>query len=204
MTAWRKATPADAILVSSDRPCLPRTAPFRDAVKDRPTLALLKRVVLVLWSAELWLRRALSRGWRRRFWDLRGECRACGCCCVEPSIHVDPVTWHLPLVRWLLCRWQYQVNGLEYQRQEGRTHDLIFRCSHYDPVSKHCDSYASRPSMCRDYPRVLLGQAWPELFETCGYRVLARKPEVLRAGIEATSLSPEAKAELRRKLRLDS
>jgi hypothetical protein len=172
-------------------------------VKDRPTLALLKRIVLLAWSAELWLRRALSRGWRRRYWDLLGECRACGCCCVEPSIHADPLTWHLPIVRWLLYRWQCQVNGMGLQGQEDRSHDLIFLCTHYDPVSKRCDSYTTRPGMCRDYPRVLLGQPWPELFETCGYRVRARKSERLRAGIEATSLSPEAKAELRRKLRLD-
>lgn len=57
--------------------------------------------------------------------------------------------------------------------------------------------------MCRDYPRFLLGQAWPELFESCGYRVRVRKPGGLRSGIEATSLSSESKAELRRNLRLD-
>ena len=182
-----------------------RQEPVRvgDALKDRPAIALLKRIVLVLWTVELWLRRALSRGWRRRFSALSGECSACGCCCVEPSIHATSVIWHLPILRRLFLAWQSRVNGFEFQGQDADRHDLVFRCTHYDPVSKRCDSYASRPSMCRDYPTVLLGQAWPELFESCGYRVRARKPDGLRAGIEATSLSPEAKAELRRKLRLD-
>jgi hypothetical protein len=122
---------------------------------------------------------------------------------VEPTIYASPIIWHLHIARWLFLWWQRRVNGFDLLREEASSHDLIFRCTHYDPASLRCDSYASRPSMCRDYPRVLLDQPWPELFETCGYRVRARRPERLRAGIEATSLSPEAKAELRRKLRLD-
>jgi Fe-S-cluster containining protein len=112
------------------------------------------------------------------------------------------MTWYLPIVRRLLLSWQRRVNGFELRGQDTSSHDLVFRCTHYDPVGKRCDSYASRPGMCRDYPHFLLGQPWPELFETCGYRVHVRKPEGLRASIEATSLSPEAKAELCRKLRL--
>ena len=156
-----------------------------------------------LWTLELWLRRTLGWEWRRRYWELGGVCRACGACCVEPTIHAGPFTWHFPVVRYLFLAWQGKVNGFELVREEADRNDLIFRCTHYDPQSRRCDSYASRPSMCRDYPRVLLSQGWPELFPTCGFRVRARKPEKLRAGIEATSLSAEAKAELCRKLRVD-
>ena len=122
---------------------------------------------------------------------------------MEPTIHASPLIWHLPIVRWSFLAYQSWMNGLELVGEDANSHDLVFRCTHLDPVSKRCDSYASRPSMCRDYPTVLLDQPWPELFESCGYRVRARRPERLRAGIEATSLPPEVKAELRRKLRLD-
>ena len=116
---------------------------------------------------------------------------------------MGPVTWHLPWARRLFVTWQWRVNGLEYVGEDEHSYDLIFRCTHYDPTSKRCDSYATRPSMCRDYPRALLDQAWPELFPECSYRVRPRRAEQLRQDIEATSLSPEAKAELRRKLRID-
>jgi uncharacterized protein len=172
-------------------------------VKDRAALAHFKRIIRLLWSVELWLRRELRLGKRWRYWKLEGECDACGSCCVEPSIHVGPVTWHLPFARWLFVAWQSRVNGLEYIGEDEHTHDLLFRCTHYEPTSKRCDSYTSRPSMCRDYPKALLDQAWPELFPECSHRVRPRKAEQLRQGIEATSLSPEAKAELRRKLRID-
>jgi hypothetical protein len=193
----------DAILKGNARSPQPMPATNREALKDRPAQVLCKRIVLLLWTIELGLRRALSRGWRRRYWGLADACRACGCCCEEPTIHGSPVAWHFPLVRRLFLAWQRRVNGLEFQRQAADSHDFIFRCTHFDPASRRCDSYASRPSMCRDYPTVLLGQAWPELFEACGYRIRARRPEGLRASIEATSLPPEAKAELRRKMRLE-
>jgi uncharacterized protein len=179
------------------------SVPCGAAVKDRPARAFVKRLVRWLWSAELWLLRALSREWRRRFWVLAGECSSCGACCVEPTIQIGPLTWHFPVVRRLFLAWQSRVNGFELLRAEHDTHALVFRCTHYDPESRRCDSYDSRPSMCRDYPTVLLGQGWPQLFPTCGFRVRARRPEKLRASIEATSLSPEAKAELCRKMRLE-
>jgi len=172
-------------------------------VKDPATLALLKRIVCLLWSVELWLRRVLGFRRRWRFWELVGDCNGCGSCCVEPSIHVGWATWNLAVARWLFLAWQQRVNGFELQGQDEESHDLLFRCTHYDPVSKRCDSYASRPSMCRRYPKVLLDQAWPELFDACSYRVRPRRHARMRASIDATSLSPEAKAELRRKLRLD-
>ena len=173
------------------------------ALKDRPALALVKRLVRWLWSAELWLRRFLSPRWRGRHWKLVGECNACGACCLEPTIHAALPIWYLRAARLPFLAWQRWVNGFEFAAEDKSSRDLVFRCTHYDPASKRCDSYGSRPSMCRDYPTVLLDQPWPELFETCGYRVCARRPERLRAGIDATSLPPEVKAELLRKLRIE-
>ncbi len=174
-----------------------------DAVKDRPALAFLKRIVRLLWSVDRGLRRVLRLGKRWRYWKLEGACNGCGSCCTEPSIHVGLITWHFFLARWLFVAWQARVNGLEYVGQAEEGHDLLFRCAHYQAASRQCDSYATRPSMCRDYPRGLLDQAWPELFPECGHRVRPRKAEALRDRIDSTALSPEAKAELYRKLRID-
>ena len=78
-----------------------------------------------------------------------------------------------------------------------------FRCTHFDWATRSCDSYASRPFMCRDYPRALLDQPWPELMEGCGHRVAMRQGRGLADAIDHTSLSPEARAELKRRLRLE-
>jgi Fe-S-cluster containining protein len=172
-------------------------------MKDRPHIVLVKAVARFAWAAELWLRRRLLSRWRRRFWRLSGECNACGACCVEPSIRASVLVWYVPIVRRLFLAWQRRVNGFELARAEAESHDLVFRCGHYDPASRRCDSYATRPSMCRDYPTVLLDQPWPELFEGCSHRVLARQPAGLAAQIDATSLSAEAKRDLRRKMRLE-
>jgi uncharacterized protein len=191
------------MLVGGERSCSPAVTHLGNPAKDPAALALGKRVVRLLWSVELWFRRRFMLGKRWRYWRLEGQCNACGACCVEPSIHVGFVTWHLPLARRLFVAWQWWVNGFECAGQDEPSHALIFHCTHFDPTAKRCDSYGSRPSMCRDYPKALLNQAWPELFPTCGHRVRQRKAEQLRQSIEATSLSSEAKAELRRKLRID-
>jgi uncharacterized protein len=172
-------------------------------MRDGRRLAMVKALVRWAWTGELWLRRVIARRGRRGFWRLLGDCNACGACCVEPTIRASDLVWHLPFVRRWFLAWQSRVNGFELVRSEAETHELVFRCTHYDPASKRCDSYATRPSMCRDYPTVLLGQGWPELFEGCSYRIVARRPAGLAAGIDRTALSPEAKAELRRKLRLE-
>jgi Fe-S-cluster containining protein len=172
-------------------------------MKDSRGVALVKTVARWAWAAELWLRRSLFSRWRRRFWRLSGECNGCGACCVEPSIRVGLLVWHVPMLRGIFLAWQRRVNGFEFLRAEVDSRDLVFRCSHYDPASRRCDSYATRPSMCRDYPTVLLDQPWPELFEQCSHRILARRPAGLAAQIDATSLSAEAKLDLRRKLRLE-
>jgi uncharacterized protein len=172
-------------------------------MQDRPAIAWIKSTVRLAWTVELWLRRKLFLRGRRRCWRLHGECNACGACCAEPSIRASTLVWYVPIIRRMFVAWQSLVNGFEIVRAEVESHDLVFRCTHYDSATRRCDSYATRPSMCRDYPTVLLAQPWPELFDGCGYRILARRPAGLAAHIDATALSPDAKRDLRRKLRLE-
>jgi uncharacterized protein len=172
-------------------------------VKDSARLALLKRLIVALWRVEFWLRRGWARLRGRRRWQLVGSCRQCGRCCVEPSIAGGLLTWFLPPVRSFFLAWQARINGFVLHACDEETRSFSFTCTHYDPATKRCDSYGSRPAMCRDYPRLLLEQPWPVLFDECGFRVRLLRSEGLRAQIDATSLSDAAKAELRRKMRLE-
>lgn len=151
-----------------------------------------------MWGFELGLRRLLAKP----RWELTSACQACAKCCEKPTIHVDRWVWIWPTARKLFLAWQRRVNGFELIEAERETRSFVFRCSHFDWETRRCDSYASRPFMCRDYPRVLLDSAWPELFEGCGYGLRDRLGGGLSAALEDTELSPEQREELRRKLRL--
>lgn len=99
------------------------------------------------------------------------------------------------------------VNGFELVEADRQARAFVFRCTHFDWQTRRCDSYATRPAMCRDYPRVLLDQPWPELFEGCGFRVRAadaeRQAAILDQALAQGGLDAEQAAELRRKLRLE-
>jgi len=163
----------------------------------------LKRSLAAVWLFELRLWRFFGRRRERPRWSITGSCSCCGGCCEEPSIHVGRLTWFLPSLRALFLAWQKHVNGLELLRAERQPRIFVFRCTHFDPATRRCDSYASRPGMCRDYPVLMEEHAWPQLLDACSYRVHALGQEKLAASIDATDLPEEKKAELRRKLRLE-
>jgi hypothetical protein len=56
--------------------------------------------------------------------------------------------------------------------------------------------------MCRNYPRVLLDQSWPELFEDCSYTLVDREGAGLSRALDDVGLSDEARRALKKKLRL--
>jgi len=95
------------------------------------------------------------------------------------------------------------VNGFELVSHDARRRTFVFRCTHFDWTMRSCDSYDSRPGMCRDYPRFLLWQANPELLPGCGYRAIAPNAPGLGASLAELDLTPEQRKKLRRGLRLD-
>jgi Fe-S-cluster containining protein len=95
------------------------------------------------------------------------------------------------------------VNGFELTAADAEARVFVFRCSHFDRASRSCDSYDSRPGLCRDYPRNLLWQPNPELLPGCGYRAVAPNAAGLRRALERADLTPEQREKLRRGLRLD-
>src|SRR5262245_21646180 len=142
-------------------------------MRDGPGRRALKKVAL--WNFTLNLR--AHRAWRRargeRPFVLGGECRRCARCCEAPGIQVNSLVWHFAFLRKLFLAWQERVNGFVRTGAHAETRTFVFRCLHFDAETRACDSYGSRPGMCRDYPRLLLWQVDPEMLPGCGYRAIA-------------------------------
>ena len=167
---------------------------------------LLRRLVKLLARGVQRTDLALGRLWLRLqgepMYRLEGACSGCGCCCEHPTVQLPRVLFHARIYRGLLLRWHRCVNGFELERLERGAHALVFRCTHFDPTARACDSYTSRPTMCRDYPRPLLYQAAPELFEACTHRIVYRHAARFEQVLEAQDLEPEKLEELRERLGL--
>ena len=106
----------------------------------------------------------------------------------------------LPTLRRAFLAWQRRVNGFEFVREEHGA--FVFTCTHYDPETRSCDSYDSRPAICRDYPQGLLDQPWPELFPECTYKLVVRDAARLLDGLASADLTDEQRARLEERLRL--
>jgi Fe-S-cluster containining protein len=163
----------------------------------------LKRLALAWFIGSSSVDRGIARLLGRRPFLLGGDCRRCGACCDAPAIHVGWVTWHFPTLRSAFLAWQRHVNGFVQVELDRASRTFVFRCTHFDTSTRRCDSYDSRPGMCRDYPRVLLYQAKPELLPACGYRPIARDSKRLLRVLDAEPLTDEQRARLRKNLFLE-
>jgi Fe-S-cluster containining protein len=171
-------------------------------MRDGPIRSAVKAIALACFTASCTLDRSVRRLRGERFYRLEGSCRGSGQCCESPAIRATWWLWYLPTLRRLFLWWQRAVNGLTLTETDRRGRVFIFRCGHFDPISRRCDSYSSRPGMCRDYPRVQLAQPNPELFPGCGYRLVAPNAEALRRALDGRGLTPEQMERLRRELHL--
>ncbi len=169
-------------------------------MRDPLPLSLLKSAVRLCWVAEVGLRRVLQKMTRQRGYQLAGSCGSCANCCEKPTIKAGPMLWKLPRLRQLFLAYQQKVNGFTLIEADDESQTFAFRCAHFDWKTRKCDSYHSRPFMCRDYPRALLQQPWPEFLPGCGYRPIAGNAEKLRAALAQTELSPEKREELERRM----
>ncbi len=158
-------------------------------MRDGLVRVVLKAIARTLGAFELRVTRALlSRRGEPRY-RLTGSCNGCGKCCERPSIQAGVLLWRLPVLRALTLWWQRVVNGFELVETDPRFKLFVFRCSHYDPVTKRCDSYESRPLMCRDYPVNLTFEAVPPLFSECSHGVVDRNAAQLRAALIAAGVT---------------
>jgi Fe-S-cluster containining protein len=172
-------------------------------MRDGPVRRALKGLALAFFYANL----LPSRWWQRLRggvpFALGGSCRRCARCCERPSVRANALVWHWPALRRAFLRWQERVNGFRLVEVRRREWTFVFSCEHFDRETRACDSYASRPGMCRDYPRALLAQPGPELLPGCGYRPVARRARALRRALDAQPLTPEQRARVQRGLYLD-
>ena len=172
-------------------------------MRDGPVRRFVKRIARWRFGVDLALTRVIRRARGERPFRLGGDCRRCARCCEAPGIQVARAVFHLRSLRAPFLWWQRVVNGFELRAQDPRQSLFVFHCTHFDPASRTCDSYESRPGLCRDYPRLLMWQPSPELLPGCGYRPVDPRAEQLRRALDVSPLTPEQRERLRRGLHLD-
>ena len=170
---------------------------------DGLLLRTVKRVARWRFYADVSFHRAVARARGDRPYRLGGECRRCARCCEAPSIQAGRAVWYLPTLRRAFLWWQRRVNGFELVSRDARARVFVFNCTHFDRETRGCDSYGSRPGMCRDYPRNLLAQPNPEMLPGCGYRPVAPNAAALLRALESASVSGDTLARLKRDLHLE-
>ena len=171
-------------------------------MKDGIILRAVKRAARWCFYADLSLHRALRKARGERPYLLGGECRRCARCCEAPAIQAGRAVWYVPTLRRAFLWWQRRVNGFELVGLDRRARVFVFDCTHFDRTTRACDSYDSRPGMCRDYPRLLLWQPRPAFHPGCGYRAIAANAMGLRASLARLDLTDAQRETLRRELHL--
>ena len=169
----------------------------------------------MFYSFDLKGTRAIQKISGEPLYRLCGSCNNCGACCETPMIQVFaelnfgqamiqifPLFFYLRSSRWLIKKWHQLVNGFEYIGEDRRAKSFIFRCTHWDPETKMCDSYDSRPGMCRDYPRPLLYQPNPTFLKPCSFFPVDKNADRMLDALEDLDLSEEQLNTLKQKLHL--
>lgn len=175
-------------------------------MKDGLARKILKWFARQVFTLDLAATRAIRRTQGERPYKLAGNCALCAKCCESPMVQVSSLVFNMPMLRRIYLGWMKQVNGFEYVREDGVNRVFVFRCTHFNEATRQCDSYSSRPGMCRDYPRLLLWEANPPFLPGCGYKALDPKAAEFKAMLDAElknkNLPPEKREEIEQKLRL--
>ena len=170
-------------------------------MRDNLARRVLKRIALFAFEGGL--------AWHRRYraerpgYELRGECRRCARCCEAPAIRVYWPFRRLRSLRALYLGWQKHVNAFHFVKDDRVLGEFVFRCDHFDRRTRTCDSYLTRPGICRDYPRHLMYQSAPQMLDGCGYKPIAFGASRMLGALRKQNLTPEQMEKLKRGLFLE-
>lgn len=166
-------------------------------MKDGPVRRVVKLGALALFRTRLRFYRWQATRAGIVGYELGGRCCRSGKCCEAPAIRVSFWIWYLPTVRRLFVWWQHRINQFDLVETRPTQRVFVFRCNHFDWQTRQCDSYETRPGMCRDYPRGLLSQTSPEFFAECGYFPLERRRGVWSKILDNQELNHDQRERLR-------
>ncbi|MCB2156190.1 YkgJ family cysteine cluster protein [bacterium] len=169
-------------------------------MKDGPIRTIVKRIALVCFTIDLSATRFLWRLQGKSVYRLGGACEKCAQCCESPVVQTNPIYFRSRVIRRLMLAWHKRVNGFELTSELPRQNAFVFKCTHFDTKTRRCDSYHSRPGMCRDYPRALLFDASPEFLPKCGYFPVAPNAAKLADLLDQEDIDPAKREELKKKL----
>jgi Fe-S-cluster containining protein len=171
-------------------------------MKDGVVRSGVKLVARAVTMANVHATRALLRLRGEPEFELGGNCRLCAACCEAPSVRLSWLVWRLPTLRRVAIVWHGVVNGFELVETIPRQRVLVFRCTHFAPATRRCDCYATRPAMCRDYPRNLLHHARPDFLPGCGYSALHRRRDRVAEMLAAEDIPADKRAAIAREFYL--
>lgn len=169
-------------------------------MKDGTIRTIIKRIALLCYSIDLKSTRGIKAFRGEPLYRLNGFCNQCGACCKSPMIPVFSPFFFIKPIHRIIRAWHRWVNAFEYVGEDRKSQILIFRCTHWDPITKMCDSYNTRPGMCRDYPRNLIYSPNPTFLEPCSYYAIDKNADRMRAALKDLNLPPEKLEALEQKL----
>jgi Fe-S-cluster containining protein len=172
-------------------------------MRDNLPRRILKRLALAGFEIDLFYERKWGKHREKPMFDLGGSCRRCARCCEAPAISAFWPVRRFKTLRSLFLGWQKHVNGFHLLREDMALEAFVFRCEHFDRKTRLCDSYETRPGMCRDYPRRLMYRPDPEMLEGCGYRPIAFGASRMMSALKKHNLTEEQMEKLRKGLFLD-
>ena len=171
-------------------------------MRDGPVRQTVKLIARTCNRIDLRVTRKLRPSTGRLRYRLAGTCNGCGQCCESPMIKPIRVVAALQFATVVFLWWQRVVNGFAWVRTDHKKGIFVFNCTHYDPETKLCDSYQSRPGMCRDYPQVLFDAPIPRFLPDCSYYAVDRRAAGFKALLEGHQIPSEKREKLYRDLNL--